>query len=639
MECKDLASCYRGDKLIGSKLMVCFICHKSEPNLDLIKSIRSKDKQSISLICNHLGLRNLSEKFNFNYIEDKGLKTNSDYLNKSTGTFELWTVCNCELRVHPDCFLQSIKVNFKYKCDVCGEIFKIGYKTIKKDEYSCVRSIVNLILIALALGASIVLLSLQIEGNAIIWCRAFGLILVTFLFTFFAFFISRIGADSQNFMQAYLLPYSHKFDMSFGFRKFRITRSFRVGSASHRNDDKSGVNGIPTDFTCRETQENLIDLDLNCPFYNELLSQIKGKGNVERKITLKVYDFEYQASSNYIISRFIQYIQCTLCIESLDDLIETKIERQIFFNHIVKRNSVLAQTFECLAQESSLSASQLRKINLNSKSNSSFGKVKSNTKQAKNSTDQLVRGSRQSKKKLVKQRNHSEFNLKQQLNRSINNSRVEEIPTLKLNRMQSLVSPIRLKRTSKLNNSLTTDKRNFILTQKGMTLSRFESDFINSYNYLRSPVDERYGQRKVKFHCSNIAPLKKISNEASTLQRNEKLSSLVEQQESIHEDLANNFDFPAFNYNAPKLHKSSSRSQSSSNTSNSNLMFELRSERSKREDSIKLDFIDLDLGKRARSSSEKNINAQFFLFHNHKAENLKLQHLHNELNKPGRDEL
>lgn len=620
MEWNEVPSTYRGYKLLDPKLMVCTICHKAEPNLSTINTISGREKQNIFSICKHLGLRELSEKYNFNYPEDRELKINSYYLNRNTGTFELWTICNCELRVHPDCFLQSLKINMKYKCDVCNEIYKIGYQV--QETHSIFKMmILNIILIVALLAASVVFFTTKASDKSIIALRACGLITLVFLLVLLAFLFLETIRKSRIQFKAFLLPYSYKYDLTYGFKKIRIVKSFQMGS-SRRLEFGSKENYTQSQYQTRDTEENMVDYDLNCPFYNEVMMKLKRcKTAIDRKQVMKNIDFDYEILEPQVVKRFIIYIQSVLNINSLEDLTELKIDRVKYFNHIIRRNFLLLEVFNVLTKEIQcpLNSSQIRRnlfIGKSSKSNNSYNLFSLPPKKGKASTQLIffnnTRGTRQRTQVISRETElASIYSQGNQPNKSMNTSRIEDKAHLKYLSKQSLVNPFGTKRLSKLNDSYGNDNYNSKVIKRGVASIKRGDISVdlkrNSIKKKKMGTDisgsRKLMQRKVKFSDLKVIPQCKES--MAEIATSRKLESLnVEHQDP---EMDNPTQFQKFNIELTNhLNKSSSSDKTNSFENSKKDIFEFRSQP---EDSIRMPTEELDIIKKTMRSSSDNLKS------------------------------
>ena len=229
-------------KLKSIKLSECYICKKESADYENLKEINKREKQNIGLLTNSLGRRSLDCKYNHKYIEDKSLKLKSEskYLDKVTGESLLWTVCNCEKVVHPDCLLQSININFNYKCNLCNEIYLLGYKNkyIKFTYHRYAKIIFQAILSILFLVLFLVLITRNtintenINNNPrqIILYKTLALVFLSlFILTTGFLFMTLIEHPFSKNVEIYLLPGNNKYDMKYGIEKYDTMQSFRYG--------------------------------------------------------------------------------------------------------------------------------------------------------------------------------------------------------------------------------------------------------------------------------------------------------------------------------------------------------------------------------------------------------------------------
>ena len=148
-------------KLTSCNYSQCYICKRVSLDFDILNIIKQRERSDVSLLSYRIGKRSLDCSYSYKYTEDKSLKKESKYIDKATGQSYLWSVCNCEIVAHPDCFLQSVRLNFNYRCCVCKEYFKLGYKhtTMKNGTKIDTRKLFLFIFLLIALfTTSLVLL-------------------------------------------------------------------------------------------------------------------------------------------------------------------------------------------------------------------------------------------------------------------------------------------------------------------------------------------------------------------------------------------------------------------------------------------------------------------------------------------------
>lgn len=422
-------------KIISSKLSLCNICKKESPDYLNLTTIKKREKQSVGILTKNLGMRSLDSKYCHKYPEDEAMIKESKYINPTTGKSPLWTVCDCEKVVHPDCFLLSMSITFNYKCSQCNEVYRIGYKynTSHRDKKFFIEVIGFILLILLFL--SIGIFFLYASGNKnVLSIKNYPYYRIVFM----VFFILSIGICMSLVLlmiklildnpikveiENYLLPFTYKYDFSYGVEKYDIIQTFISGNNMNNMNDiekpeghlknevgegNSNLNYInlnlqsttnrtssntitnqgsksnpiqinkltqfiytnikddnqvqinnnqiekqtqaTSQVNVKSNEENLFfSYPLKCPFYQELLDEIKSIDRLpqltKERIIKKKYDYNYSLSDYYILKRFIEFFGSRFNYLSSNEIVELKIERDCFFSSIITRSSILKNEY------------------------------------------------------------------------------------------------------------------------------------------------------------------------------------------------------------------------------------------------------------------------------------------------------
>lgn len=347
-------------KLLSHKLSRCSICDKSNADYTNLMAISAKEKLSIDQLVNHLGRRSLDKKYSYKYSEDAELRVDSQYIDPLTGMSELWTICNCEKVVHPDCFLRSLTINFNYKCYECGEIFRLGYKKIKISTGFCfwIWFIVELIVSIAFFVAFIVFMSKSVVDTSILVYRCFGLFFLCFSFSFMArLFLNIIEKPTTFTKEIYLLPFPYKHGLNFGVERYEMITCLKTAGSNHDliiNTTNEGH--LPTE----SEKEGMLKegghlrfcnlFPIKCAFIQEMLKDVNSLGNApyqkKEKFLQKNYEYHYNISNYLVISRFITFVKAKFNLVSVGDIISLKVERENFFRYQIVRNSLEKKEFE-----------------------------------------------------------------------------------------------------------------------------------------------------------------------------------------------------------------------------------------------------------------------------------------------------
>lgn len=355
-------------KIISSKLSVCSICNKESPDFSNIEVIRSREKLNIGLLTKHLGRRSLDDKYSIKYPEDEPMKKYSKYIDHVTGKSPLWTICNCEKVVHPDCFLQSTAINFNYRCTTCNEVYRFGYKSTKfPKKWDYYFTIIIRLALAIALFVLFCFFITRNNNNfemlksnegfirflrsISLICLILGIIIFSTIFTFIQ------SNPKRKEIEMYLLPFAFKYNLNFGVEKYEIIQTFRTGST--QGDKKHMItNALGQYMSSKDDNEgNNLEADsktsfsylMNCAFYQELMDEMglleKIPQNKREKMINEKFSFDYSISHSEIIRRFENYLSTRFNIPSQKEIIEIKIERENFFQSQIKRNNLEYREF------------------------------------------------------------------------------------------------------------------------------------------------------------------------------------------------------------------------------------------------------------------------------------------------------
>ncbi len=346
-------------KIIPSKLFHCYICHKDVPDYTNLEIIKERNLFNSYYLSKHLGRRSVDNKYFHKYIEDEPLKPETKYLDQITGKSFLWTVCDCERVAHPDCFLQSIDIFYNNKCSECGEIYKLGYKVREKPKpiVDYIRDILRLVF---AFGFFILFLILLTRNKTnmeylntnkkfIIIMKLFAFLCLYLFITIIFRFIAFLFNDKINKkISIYLLPYAFKYDSNFGIEKYDLIEDFNAGM-HHIGNYFTNRTDLNSKLSKENTKINPKNKSLQCPYYDEIIIFLKRfeflHQEQKEKILQKHFLFRYDISYIEIVKRFISYLMSKYNF-SLTDLISMKIDREFYFNSIIKRNTLLKEKIE-----------------------------------------------------------------------------------------------------------------------------------------------------------------------------------------------------------------------------------------------------------------------------------------------------
>lgn len=355
-------------KIISNKLSVCSICNKECPDFSNIEVIRSREKLNIGLLTKYLGRRSLDDKYSYKYPEDEPMKKYSKYIDNVTGKSPLWTICNCEKVVHPDCFLQSTAINFNYRCTSCNEVYRFGYKSTKfpkRCEYylTIILRLVLAIVLFVLFGYFVTRSNdnfdmlksnkwlIRVLKSISLICLILGIITFSTIFSFI------LSNPKKKEIELYLLPFAFKYNLNFGVEKYEIIQTFRTGS-TQGNKNHMITNAFGQYLSNKEDNEaNNLEPDsktsfsylMNCAFYQELMEEMtlleKIPQNQREKMINDKFSFDYSISHSEIINRFEKYLSTRFNIPSQKEIIEIKIERENFFQSQIKRNNLEFREF------------------------------------------------------------------------------------------------------------------------------------------------------------------------------------------------------------------------------------------------------------------------------------------------------
>lgn len=375
---------YLNDKLLPSEMKLCHICKSNSFHSKTLTFIKKINKIYTDFQTYRLGKRTLSDKYQYKYKEDESLRQKTDYINIDTSAPELWTICNCQIRVHPDCFLESFHVHMKYKCEICETYYKIGYVLNQnKVNYSNIIIIFTISLILIIIG--IILLSrttknINIKHEIRIF-RSIGLILIAiflFLFILFIHNLKFLIQDNLN-IKTYLLPYAYKYDLIYGIDKFKLKTLFKSLSEFMQSNGLPSKNKEASVFDKgniqlttqgnssirKETEEKFIysiSNRQNYPFLNKFqedLNIIKIKNNGNINILSKRYIFNYNLTSDEIIIRAINLLKQYYKLNTIEELFDLKYERTYFINLIIGRDIKFKFQINEMKEEFSLEGDDL----------------------------------------------------------------------------------------------------------------------------------------------------------------------------------------------------------------------------------------------------------------------------------------
>ena len=312
-------------------MSICSICNKESPDFSNIEVIQSREKLNIGLLTKYLGRRSLDDKYSYKYPEDEPMRKYSKYIDPISGKSPLWTVCNCEKVVHPDCFLQSTTINFNYRCISCNEIYRFGYKATKLPRrWDYYMIIVIRLVLAISLFAifgffftrkkeNFEMLHSNKEFIRVLKSISFisltlGTIILSRVFSFI------LSNPKKEKIDIYLLPYDFKYNFNFGVEKYEIIQTFRTGS-TQGNKNNMITNTLGQYLTNKEDNDaNNTEIDsktvfsylINCAFYQDLIEEMSALEKIPQdkreKMINEKYKFDYSISHTDIIKRFEKYL-------------------------------------------------------------------------------------------------------------------------------------------------------------------------------------------------------------------------------------------------------------------------------------------------------------------------------------------
>lgn len=342
------------EKLLPPQMKICDICKQKEFNssyLNYLKKINKRKTFCHSRIYNigssniFLGKRSLNDNYHIKYKEDESLGEKTSYINKNTKEPDLWIVCNCLIRVHPDCLLESINMYLKYKCEKCNVIYRIGF-IVRERNYISIKYVLIIMIVLILLFSififmmtyyktimKLLLKEKSLNINLIKAIKTFGLIfLIIFLVLLFIYMNNIIlHIKLKNNIMSYLLPYTYKYDFSFGIKKNVIKNYLSLGDyKSNSVNQNKNTNLILNKYSINQLIPHLNII--NCPFYNTLFEDIKNKNWNISEATQKKYLFNYNVSHLEILQRIVNYFKSYFNLSSSKEVYDLKFERTLNAN-------------------------------------------------------------------------------------------------------------------------------------------------------------------------------------------------------------------------------------------------------------------------------------------------------------------
>ena len=349
-------------KLLPESMKSCCICKRKEIDFKNLNEIRKINQMHSTILSSSLGRKCLNERQHFKYKNDESLRPKTSYIDNETKEEELWTVCNCAIRAHPDCLLESFNTHFKFKCDKCNNYYRIGYIT-KFSMTDFTFMIIKIILSIIFFIVGIVFLTrskynLEYESfqNIRIFKSLGLLFLCSFIITIQFIIYNILNKNTNNeTIQAYLLPFAYKYDPSYGINKFQLKNIFNLGKPQNHNKLFSEFKYKEVIQETRAENDNIIasTTRLNCPFYNELIKDINSteKNKIE---LIKGYEFDYKIDEISLMLRNFNYLKFFYRFHKLDELLELKLERNSYFNLIISRHNKVKFVFNEMKEEFNL---------------------------------------------------------------------------------------------------------------------------------------------------------------------------------------------------------------------------------------------------------------------------------------------
>lgn len=344
-------------KLISVSMSICRICDRDCVDYSNLKHIESKERQNIGRLTENLGRRSLDLSHRFKYPEDEQIRWDSKYIDPIIGKSPLWTICNCEKVVHPECLLQSLSINFNYKCDVCDHVYRLGFKVINyplSPKFYIGLSIKILIAVGLLTLFFIMISrnsinsqSISDNNKLIILFRGAGLALLCLFLVLSTNILANIFdlPRSAN-LYVYLLPFPHKYELNFGIERLEMMTNSGGTCRDLLSKITEQVDTAPKeDFNLEAVAGGWTNCyQARCPFYQEMMLDLKLMENLSYKDKNKIiqnrFIYDYSDDGKKVIKRFLEFLMVKFKFSNLDELVELRVDRKSFFGSQVQRNNM-----------------------------------------------------------------------------------------------------------------------------------------------------------------------------------------------------------------------------------------------------------------------------------------------------------